>query len=311
LRAHRTRGCASAGEYFMNATVFRIVTWGGIGDCILMTPLFRQLKIDHPAGNLIVYCQSASHEEVLRNNPHIASLRRFRTPVKYLNRIIRRFTKKVFLRYPAYGNVKPALTYDRQASSIIADIFDVKLASESPEIFLTAGEEAAGSSRVAGSAGPLVAIATTAAFSANKNWYDDRWEALVGRHPGYTFVQLGAPGEKPIKGTRDLLGLPLRASFAVLRHCTALVGPDTAITHAAAALGVPTVALFGPTSPKTWGHRGQCQMYTRMPCSPCIEILASDPCPFGRPCMDAFSTEDVSQNLLEVINHIRPEAHRR
>ena len=31
------------------------------------------------------------------------------------------------------------------------------------------------------------------------------------------------------------------------------VGPDTAMTHMAAALGVPTVALSGPTDPIKWG----------------------------------------------------------
>jgi heptosyltransferase-3 len=31
------------------------------------------------------------------------------------------------------------------------------------------------------------------------------------------------------------------------------VGPDTALTHMAAALGIPTVALFGPSNPVKWG----------------------------------------------------------
>jgi heptosyltransferase-3 len=31
------------------------------------------------------------------------------------------------------------------------------------------------------------------------------------------------------------------------------VGPDTVVTHMAAGLGVPTVALFGPSNPVKWG----------------------------------------------------------
>jgi len=31
------------------------------------------------------------------------------------------------------------------------------------------------------------------------------------------------------------------------------VGPDTVVTHAAAAVGTPTIALFGPTNPVKWG----------------------------------------------------------
>ena len=39
----------------------------------------------------------------------------------------------------------------------------------------------------------------------------------------------------------------------MLSHAAIYVGPDTAVTHAAAALGVPTVAVFGPSNPVKWG----------------------------------------------------------
>jgi heptosyltransferase III len=41
-----------------------------------------------------------------------------------------------------------------------------------------------------------------------------------------------------------------------LSACAAYVGNDSGITHLAAALGVPVVALFGPTDPALWGPRG-------------------------------------------------------
>ncbi len=57
-----------------------------------------------------------------------------------------------------------------------------------------------------------------------------------------------------IEGALDLTGkLGLGAVALVLARAAVYVGPDTAITHAAAALGVPTVALFGPTNPMKWG----------------------------------------------------------
>ena len=31
------------------------------------------------------------------------------------------------------------------------------------------------------------------------------------------------------------------------------VGPDTSVTHLAAAAGCPTIALYGPTDPRLWG----------------------------------------------------------
>ena len=40
---------------------------------------------------------------------------------------------------------------------------------------------------------------------------------------------------------------------AAIRGAQVYVGPDTAITHLAAATGAPTVALYGPTDPRLWG----------------------------------------------------------
>jgi heptosyltransferase III len=42
-----------------------------------------------------------------------------------------------------------------------------------------------------------------------------------------------------------------------LRYCRAYIGNDSGITHLGAYLGVPTIALFGPTNPRTWGPIGR------------------------------------------------------
>jgi ADP-heptose:LPS heptosyltransferase len=42
-----------------------------------------------------------------------------------------------------------------------------------------------------------------------------------------------------------------------LRTCRAFIGNDSGITHLAAYLGCPTVALFGPTDPRLWGPIGR------------------------------------------------------
>jgi heptosyltransferase-3 len=48
-----------------------------------------------------------------------------------------------------------------------------------------------------------------------------------------------------------------RVSFAeltpLIEHAKVFVGPDTSVTHLAAATGVPTIALFGPSHPVAWG----------------------------------------------------------
>ncbi|HET7158966.1 MAG TPA: glycosyltransferase family 9 protein [Burkholderiales bacterium] len=56
-----------------------------------------------------------------------------------------------------------------------------------------------------------------------------------------------------VSGTLDLAGrLTLGGVAYVVSRAAVYIGPDTAITHAAAALGVPTVAVFGPSNPVKW-----------------------------------------------------------
>lgn len=45
----------------------------------------------------------------------------------------------------------------------------------------------------------------------------------------------------------------LAESARVLRGAALYVGPDTVMTHMAAACGIPTLALFGPSNPVKWG----------------------------------------------------------
>lgn len=53
-----------------------------------------------------------------------------------------------------------------------------------------------------------------------------------------------------------LAGLALLELAAVLGGCAALLGHDSGVSHLAAALGIPTLALFGPTDPAQWAPRG-------------------------------------------------------
>lgn len=57
-----------------------------------------------------------------------------------------------------------------------------------------------------------------------------------------------------VPGALDLAGkLTLGGVAHIVSRAVVYIGPDTAVTHAAAGLGVPTVALFGPSNPVKWG----------------------------------------------------------
>jgi ADP-heptose:LPS heptosyltransferase len=50
------------------------------------------------------------------------------------------------------------------------------------------------------------------------------------------------------------LGLPQVA--AILARCRLSLGNDSGVSHLAAAIGVPTIAVFGPTNPAVWAPLG-------------------------------------------------------
>lgn len=98
-----------------------------------------------------------------------------------------------------------------------------------------------------------------------KMWNDAGWIALAKalQTRGLQIALTGGPeaAEKACcariaaaTGATSLAGeLSLGQTGALLRRASLFAGPDTAVTHIAAATGIPTLALFGPTNPVKWG----------------------------------------------------------
>ena len=68
----------------------------------------------------------------------------------------------------------------------------------------------------------------------------------------------------------------LRGSLALVSQLGLFLGNDTAIMHSAVALGVPTVALFGPTNPRKWGNYGTCHRVLESPDGTMASIAAEE-----------------------------------
>ncbi len=96
----------------------------------------------------------------------------------------------------------------------------------------------------------------------------------------------------------------LSQMIAVLQHAAVVVSNDSGPAHVAAASGVPTVVLFGPTVP-TFGFRPQGPAPVRvlenprLRCRPC-SLHGERPCRFfSRPCLRSLSPEQVLAATLE------------
>ena len=96
---------------------------------------------------------------------------------------------------------------------------------------------------------------TVEGWIAVGRWLEERdLRVVLTGGPGTDEREYVASIAAAIPGALDIAGrLSLGGVAFVVARATVYVGPDTAVTHAAAALGVPTVALFGPTNPVKWG----------------------------------------------------------
>jgi lipopolysaccharide heptosyltransferase II len=161
-------------------------------------------------------------------------------------------------------------------------------------------------------AAPWIALQPGARWQ-NKRWPVEHFSTLVGalarEHPGTRFVILGDPGDQPLghaiaeavpQQSLNLCGqTTLLEMVEWIRRCDLLITNDTGPMHAAAALGRPLVALFGPTEPRRTGPYGQTHQVLRLelPCSPCLKPR----CRYVHPdeCLRALSP-------AQVLAHLRP-----
>jgi ADP-heptose:LPS heptosyltransferase len=104
------------------------------------------------------------------------------------------------------------------------------------------------------------------AASAARRWPAERWAAgaVEARAAGSEILLTGGPDEVGIADrVGDAAGVPaerrlagrtdLAELAALVAAARAVVCGDTGVAHLATALGVPSVVLFGPTSPERWG----------------------------------------------------------
>jgi heptosyltransferase-3 len=113
-------------------------------------------------------------------------------------------------------------------------------------------------------AGPY-AVIHAAPFFRYKQWAAPGWRelavALAAR--GLTVIATGGPDAEErryldevwtgVRVTRLDGQLNWPQLTGLLSKARVYVGPDTSVTHLAAATGIPTVAIYGPTDPRLWG----------------------------------------------------------
>ncbi len=129
--------------------------------------------------------------------------------------------------------------------------------------------------------GTAVALAP-GSVGASKRWTYYPQAARLLAERGLDVWVVGGPGEKAMASeivaaggprVRDLTGGDLRNGILAMAAAKVAISNDSGLMHIAAALGTPTMGIFGPTSPHYWaplnGLAATVQTKTAVPCQPC------------------------------------------
>jgi heptosyltransferase II len=161
----------------------------------------------------------------------------------------------------------------------------------------------------------VIGVSPGAAYGGAKRWFPERFAAAateIAKARGATVAVFGSKVERDIaEAVRTLVKAAgvkcenfagvttLSQLIEMTAACELFLTNDSGSMHIASALGVPTVAVFGPTDEKATGPTGDLSSVVRddVECSPC---LLRD-CPIDHRCMSRVSASVVARAGLDLI----------
>jgi heptosyltransferase II len=158
----------------------------------------------------------------------------------------------------------------------------------------------------------LVALAPGAIYGSAKCWPFDRYEALARRmkQEWKAQVLLFGTDKDALAGRNtdpryyhDLMGkTSLSEALALISKCSLMVCNDSGLMHAASALNIPMVALFGSTDAQRTGPWGGIHKIIDkyLPCAPCLKKK----CAITPNCMEAIALDEVWEGLSDLRSQV-------
>jgi ADP-heptose:LPS heptosyltransferase len=223
-------------------------------------------------------------------------------------------------RVPDDGRPKSAVAFHQQSLAAAG----IPATSSTTEIFLTEAERNAARdllARTMGFAGEgrtVVAIHPGATWPA-KHWPAERFGGLAARirEAGHAVILLGGPRDGDTLAAVQraagcdvpaLLALPLRTLAAVTADCAAFVGNDAGPMHISAAVGTPTIGLFGPGEENIWfpydRAAGHAALRVDVPCHPCHLDVCTREGEGHMECMRLLTVERVASAVLAAARRV-------
>jgi len=134
--------------------------------------------------------------------------------------------------------------------------------------------------------GPAIALGP-GSVGASKRWTYYPEAARLFAERGFDVWVIGGPAEKPLAKeivaaggarVRDLTGTDLRNGVLAMAAASVAISNDSGLMHIAAAIGTPTMGIFGPTSPYLWAPINGLaatmqQTKAKLSCQPCQSTI--------------------------------------
>jgi heptosyltransferase-2 len=159
----------------------------------------------------------------------------------------------------------------------------------------------------------LIGVHPGAAYGETKRWFPERFARVMDllQKTGRRFVLLGGPGEERLaERVSTITAHPpintvgkttIAEALVLISRCGLFLSNDSGLMHAAAALGIPQVALFGSTDPEKTAPLNDKAVVihpSRVKCTPCFK----SECQENLECMKAITVDEVhaaAEKLLE------------
>lgn len=151
-------------------------------------------------------------------------------------------------------------------------------------------------------------------YTPNKEWATHYWDRLIASLLGRaTIIEIGtsraiAAAHVASKTVADVVGAAegsyinlvgrtsLEQLVAVLSAGDIHVGPISGPVHIAAAVGTPSVVIYGGYEhPSATSYPGNVNLYSSLGCAPC---WLNSPCPYNRECLVQISPQIVEHALM-------------
>jgi ADP-heptose:LPS heptosyltransferase len=270
---------------------------GGIGDDLMGTTVFHELKKRDPRGLAL----ATQHPALFSNNPDVDKV--LWHPRPRLNRWLREGLPFVRLGYaeydPAHDADVPPPEHILAATCRLAGITGpVELR---PYLFLTREELAAG--RLADKQVAMQSSGLAAAHAMrNKEWYPHRFQEVCSvLDRDFSVIQLGSADDPKLEGATDLRGkTTLRESASILANSVVFVGLVGFLMHLARAVDCRAVIVYGGReNPTQTGYSANKNLYSPVACAPC---WLRNTCDYNRKCMDMIAVEQVVAAAVEQIS---------